>query len=87
MIEVEDRFVAPDNAIGRLSRMEAISSKAISNAALHDKKTTMQRLEYALSSIESENFGICTRCNNEITYQRLLAIPYVTLCIKCAQRG
>lgn len=78
--------VAPDNAIGRLSRMEAIGSKAISDAGLSDKKVTLQRLEYALSNCDSGRYGICTKCSNEISYARLMAVPYAALCINCAQK-
>ena len=35
------RPVSPDNAIGRLTRMDAISSKSISEAALNKAKQTL----------------------------------------------
>lgn len=84
--ESDYKPVAPDNAYGRLSRMEAIGSKAISDARLHDKIVTLQRLEYALSNCDSGRFGICTKCNNEILFARVMAVPYAALCINCAQK-
>jgi DnaK suppressor protein len=86
LMEQENNPVAQDNAYGRLSRMEAIGSKAISDAALRDKKITLQRLDYALSNCESNRYGICTKCKEKIPYARLMAIPYATLCINCAQK-
>ena len=80
------RPVAPDNAIGRLSRMEAIGSKAISDSVLKDKTVTLQRLEFALSNVDSSRYGICAKCDKEISVPRLMAIPYATLCINCAQK-
>ena len=40
--------VAPDNAIGRLTRMEAINSKSISEATLRSAKNKLGNLEIAL---------------------------------------
>ena len=37
--------VAPDNAIGRLTRMEAISSQGISEASLNSSKSKLVKLE------------------------------------------
>jgi DnaK suppressor protein len=83
-METENKPIAPDNAYGRLSRMEAIGSKAISDAALGDKKITLQRLEYALSNCDLERYGFCSRCNQLIGFARLMAVPYAALCINCA---
>jgi DnaK suppressor protein len=83
-MEEDYKPVAPDNAYGRLSRMEAISSKVISDAALQDKQTSLHRLQYALSICDPSGYGTCSKCNKEISYARLKAIPYAILCINCA---
>lgn len=86
-MEADLKPVAPDNAYGRLSRMEAISSKAISDSAMRDKSMTLRRLLYALSISDNEGYGICSKCGEGISYARLTAVPYAALCIKCAQRS
>ena len=43
--------ISPDNAIGRLSRMEAINSKSINEAALDNLKQTLSKMERALTMI------------------------------------
>ncbi len=83
-LEEESQPVAPDNAYGRLSRMEAIASKAISDSGLQDKKATLQRLNFALSIIDSDNYGLCHKCHKEISFNRMIAIPYALHCINCA---
>ena len=55
--------VAPDNAIGRLTRMEAISSKGISEASLNSSKAKLVKLEKALEKINLPEFGVCARCS------------------------
>jgi RNA polymerase-binding transcription factor len=54
--------ISPDNAIGRLSRMEAINSKSINEAALNNSKQTLSKMERALTMIDDPDFGLCCEC-------------------------
>jgi len=78
--------VSPDNAIGRLTRMEAINSKSINEAAFSKAKNTRFLLEKALREIDSDGFGLCQNCEEPIAFARLMAMPETTLCITCASR-
>ena len=78
--------IAPDCAYGRVSRMDAINNKAIVDASLKDKETTLSRFKYTLSKIDSEDYGKCSRCGDDIAIKRLMSIPYVNLCISCATK-
>ena len=78
--------VAPDNAIGRLTRMEAINSKSINEAALRKARTRRTLLEKALRGIDSDDFGLCRNCEEPIAFARLMAMPEAALCVACAAR-
>ena len=80
------RPVSPDNAIGRLTRMEAINSKSINEAALRKARVTRSLLEKALRTIDSEDFGLCRDCEEPIALARLMAMPEAALCVACATR-
>jgi DnaK suppressor protein len=75
--------VAPDNSIGRITRMDAINQKSISEAAMNSAKARLSNLENALRRIDHEDFGICTECDEEIPIKRLLVRPESTRCVKC----
>ena len=75
--------VAPDNAIGRLTRMEAINSKSISEATLRSAQARLANLEKALREIDDEEFGICLRCEEPIPMERLMIVPESKVCVKC----
>ena len=79
--------VAPDNAIGRLSRMEALSDRAVSEASLNAAQTKRSRLETALDKIDQPDFGICVNCENPIPTGRILLMPEATRCVPCAEKG
>lgn len=75
--------VAPDNAIGRLTRMEAIISKNINEATLRSSKNRREKLEMALGNIDRPEFGICTSCDKPIPLGRLRVLPESNMCVKC----
>lgn len=78
------RPVSPDNAIGRISRMDAINNKNINDAALRSQQKKLQKLERALERMEDKNFGKCIRCGEDIPFGRLKFMPHTTKCVKCA---
>jgi DnaK suppressor protein len=78
--------VAPDNAIGRLTRMEAISSQAISEASLNSTRSKLIKLEKALSKVDLPDFGICVHCSNPIPQGRIMLMPENVLCVSCAEK-
>jgi len=43
----------------------------------------LKKVRKALDRIEDGTFGICEKCGEEISLQRLKARPVTTLCIKC----
>jgi len=86
LIEAAAKPISPDCAYGRVSRMDAINNKTIVDASLKDKQTKLHRFKYALTKIESENYGRCSRCGENIAIKRLMSIPYVNLCITCAKK-
>ncbi len=77
--------VAPDNAIGRLTRMEAISSQGINEAALSKALAALYKLENALSKIDHSDFGRCRECEEPIPLARLKVLPEADLCVPCAE--
>jgi DnaK suppressor protein len=77
--------VAPDNAIGRLTRMEAINSKSINEATLNKAKQTLSKMERTLMMIDDPDFGLCRECEEPIPYARLMIVPETNLCVQCAE--
>ena len=75
--------IAPDGAIGRISRMDAINNKAINDAALREKKNLLKRLEKTIERIGDKNFGLCQKCGREIPLGRLEYLPHTTRCVHC----
>ena len=78
--------VSPDNAIGRLTRLEAISSQNISEASLKSAQAKLLNLEKALSKLKMPDFGVCARCQKAIPEGRMMLMPESILCVSCLER-
>lgn len=48
---------------------------------------TLAKIDVALSRIEEGSYGVCEECGAKIPKQRLMALPYATMCVKCAARS
>jgi RNA polymerase-binding transcription factor len=80
------RPVSPDNAIGRITRMEAISSKSINEASLAKSKKTLKTLNQNLEMIDDPDFGFCGHCQEPIPFKRLLIMPEAPFCVLCTDK-
>jgi DnaK suppressor protein len=76
--------VAPDNAIGRLSRLEAIGAKSINEASLVRAKTRLEQLKSVLADLDNPDFGTCVECDKPIPVGRIMLMPESRLCVRCA---
>jgi len=76
--------IAPENSIGRISRMDAINNKSINDRMLRKAEEKLKKLEIALSKINEEDFGKCIQCKQQINEQRIALMPEVLKCIRCA---
>lgn len=78
--------IAPENAIGRISRMDAINNKSINEAALRTAETRLAAIKEAIQRIDDPEFGLCRKCKAEIQPGRLILMPESPFCIRCAAR-
>jgi len=78
--------IAPDCAIGRVSRMDAINNKSINEAAQQTAEDKLKKINVALERLNNDDFGICIRCGNPIPIQRLIIMPESSMCVHCAGR-
>ena len=76
--------IAPDDAIGRVSRMDAINNKSVNEAALREAENKLKQLNRVLESVDDDDFGLCASCRQPIPEGRLLIRPESRLCVKCA---
>ncbi len=79
------RPIEPENAIGRISRMDAINNKSVVEAALRKAVEKLAKLNLALSKVDDDDFGLCVRCHKPIPLGRILIMPQARTCVACLQ--
>ena len=77
--------ISPENAIGRVSRMDAINNKSVVQAALRKAEEKFNKLKLVLDKVNDADFGLCMRCGNPIPIGRILLMPQSRNCVRCAQ--
>jgi DnaK suppressor protein len=76
--------IPPENAIGRVSRMDAINNRSVNEAALRTAERQKADLLRALDRLRDDKFGLCHACGERIPIGRMLLMPGATRCVRCA---
>lgn len=71
-------------AVGRLSRMDALQNQAMAKAQQANRDIETRRLQAAMIRIQEGEFGYCEDCGDEIPKGRLNLDLAATKCVSCA---
>ena len=72
--------------VGRLSRMDAMQAQAMNQEAQRRRVREIGRLQAALGAVDTEDYGYCEECGEEIGEGRLMIDPAAPYCIHCAEK-
>lgn len=53
--------------------------------SLHHETRLLSAVRFALQRIADDTYGICERCDGDISPKRLAAIPWASYCIRCQE--
>lgn len=84
-IQAASAPVSPDNAIGRLTRLDAMQAVSVRQALARDHEVELNLVDRALRALEDGEYGVCRRCGEPIAEARLRARPHAMSCVKCAE--
>jgi len=76
--------MALDNAVGRVSRMDAINNRSVLTVALKRAESRLEKLKIVKKEINKKDFGICIKCKKDIPIGRLILVPESKKCVHCA---
>lgn len=77
-----DEAVSADFAEQATERENDDVLRTISLEAKHE----IEQINRALARIDAGTYGECSECGADIGEQRLAAVPYSSLCVKCAAK-
>ena len=71
--------------VGRLSRMDAMQSQAMSIETDRRRQLEVRRIDAALTRLDDGKYGFCASCGEAIALKRLEFDPTTPVCIDCAR--
>ena len=86
LLEEATKPIAPDDSIGRLTRMDAINTKSINEENLRNARVKLTQLKRAVKLVDDPDFGICIECEEPIPQKRLVLMPESLLCVRCKEQ-
>jgi DnaK suppressor protein len=81
----EDMALAPDDLPDEMDLASSEYLQSFTFRLRGREKTFLKKIDHALSKIDTNTFGICENCEEEISLKRLEARPETTLCIRCKE--
>jgi DnaK suppressor protein len=93
--QLGERGANPDDDSMDESGLETQFADAAQTTAERDKelrlveklREQLAMVTRAFERIQEGSYGSCERCGQQIPEERLEALPYVTLCVDCAQKS
>lgn len=73
--------------VGRLSRMDAMQSQAMSVETDRRRQIEVRRIDAALTRLDDGEYGFCASCGEAIALKRLEFDPATPVCIGCAEQS
>ena len=70
-------------SLGELARNEMLYEQTVYQKSLDLATIRVTKLRLTLNRVHSEDFGICSECEEDILYERLLLLPESTQCVAC----
>ncbi len=80
---VEGLLDSQENLADPLDRASAASDRTWTLRIRDRESKLIEKIRNSLEAIESEDYGICEDCGEEISIERLKARPVTSFCIRC----
>ena len=81
-----DSFEGLDFDFGFADSAQSTAERNKVLAVIERLRENLHDIELALQKIEKGTYGVCERCGDPISPERLEAIPYARLDMKCKQK-
>src|SRR5215470_5094110 len=70
-----------------LEEVQFAAARELTTRSLERESELLRDVLAALVRLEDGTYGICVRCEEEISQKRLNAVPWTPLCIECQERA
>ena len=71
------------SSVGRISRIDAMQQQSMAISTRTKVKISLRKVLKALKRLDTEDFGYCGQCDEQIEFNRLKVQPQASHCLKC----
>jgi DnaK suppressor protein len=84
--QIRREDIAIEKNAEEMDEIQQGSDRALALDSLTRKWETTALVSEALERVESDTYGICVECDEQIGPKRLAAIPWAKYCIRCQEQ-
>jgi DnaK suppressor protein len=77
--------IAIERSPDALDEVQQATERELAVRNLDRESNLLRSVREALGRIEESGFGMCLRCDEDISPKRLAAIPWTAFCIRCQE--
>ena len=81
--DASDTVALDQSKVGRLSRMDAMQAQQMAQETARRRQLQLKKIDNALRRLETDEYGYCFKCGDEIGAARLNIDPASTRCMEC----
>ena len=74
-----------EHTADEMDQVQAAEARELAISNLDRWARWLRQVEGALRKLDTGEYGICERCEEEIGVRRLRAVPWAQLCIRCQE--
>ncbi|HEX9713284.1 MAG TPA: TraR/DksA C4-type zinc finger protein [Actinomycetota bacterium] len=82
----EDSIEGGDLDFGFADSAQSTAERGKVLALVERLREQLAAVDHALDRMDRGSYGVCERCGQPISPERLEALPYSTLCVSCKQK-
>ena len=86
-LEKVKRDVTAEHSADWSEQAQERQNDEVLEAIGNESREELNKVSLALERIAKDEYNVCSRCGNDIAIDRLKAVPYTSLCIKCASEA
>ena len=77
--------IAIEKSADALDEVQYATERELAIRSLDRDSNLLRNVRGALRRIEEGSFGVCLRCDEDISPKRLAAVPWTAFCIECQE--
>jgi DnaK suppressor protein len=79
-------LIAVERAPDAIDEWTQAADRELNALALHSVSSLLRQVRAALERMKQGTYGLCARCEEEISLKRLRAVPWAERCVRCQEQ-